>query len=95
LFARRLEQVAQMPVTLDGLRESDRLSWRFDRSAYRMRGGNGPNKELLDQLLANIEAQSELTFKKQTAMTTVWVLSDGAPASTQPASLPATTTPLR
>ncbi len=90
-----LEQVTQRPVALDGLRESDRISCQLDRSAYQVRGVDGPKMELLDQLLASIEEQSELTFKKQTAMTTVWVLSEGAPAPTQPASSPATTAPLR
>ena len=45
-----------------------------------------PERAAVDELLANIAAQSQLTFRRETRTMSAWVLGDGvAGAASQPA----------
>ncbi len=94
-FCRQLADICNLRVIAEGPLANESMSWIFDRSAYRIRRADGPSPEGVQRLLDSIQDQSELTFRRDALMNTVWVLSESGPGGALPNSLPATTAPLR
>jgi hypothetical protein len=83
-FLHVLPHLCRMPVVVDGDLGGQRTPWELDRSAYEnLPSGRRPDAAQVDEVLANIAAQSQLRFRRENRVIKTWVLSETA--STSPA----------
>jgi hypothetical protein len=79
LFVRYMQNVCQTPIVVDGVIGGENQFWEMDQSGYLgWVRGRGPDPSQVDELLANVAAQSQLRFRREHRMLKTWVLSEGS-----------------
>ena len=79
-FIRQIAQASELPVVVEGDIGGRGVMWEMDSSAYNARRGRNlkPDPAQIDELLNNIQSQSQLHFSRETRTIKTWVLSDSA-----------------
>jgi hypothetical protein len=92
-FVRTLSEAYQTPLLVEGNVGGQRQAWEMDPTAYPdpFRGGPSEDKQL-DEVLANVAAQSKLRFRREHRTIKTWVLARSDLVSPPPPSAAATTT---
>jgi hypothetical protein len=89
-FIRMMQNICQTPMVVEGTLGGEGQEWEMDQSAYvSVRGGNG-NAQQVDEILANVAAQSQMRFRREHRMIKTWVLADAGTAWPPPGAWPTT-----
>ena len=92
-FVRMLQNITFTPVVVEGQLGGTTQPWEMDQSAYVRTGGSRTaDVQQVDEILANVAAQTQLQFRRERRMVKTWVLSDAGTATTGPADFSPTPT---
>jgi hypothetical protein len=89
MFLSYMQSVFQTPLIADTKLGGERQMWELDSTAYLRRSRTAaPDPAQVDEVLANVAAQSKLRFHREHRTIKTWVLAEGSSPATTPAIHP-------